>query len=85
MTLIGGSLADIWEGPERGTAMAIFAAPFLGPVCGPIFGGLLCDHAPTWRWIYWTFLIVAGVFYAIFIAIVPETHHGILLKKRAKS
>ncbi|KGQ87496.1 multidrug resistance protein [Candida albicans P87] len=85
MTLIGGSLADIWEGPERGTAMAIFsAAPFLGPVCGPIFGGLLCDHAPTWRWIYWTFLIVAGVFYAIFIAIVPETHHGILLKKRAK-
>jgi len=45
MTLIGGSLADIWEGPERGVAMAIFsAAPFLGPVCGPIFGGLLADH-----------------------------------------
>ena len=56
MTLIGGSLADIWEGPERGTAMAVFsAAPFLGPVCGPIFGGLLCDYAPTWRWVYWTF------------------------------
>ncbi|EGW32680.1 uncharacterized protein SPAPADRAFT_61752 [Spathaspora passalidarum NRRL Y-27907] len=85
MTLIGGSLADIWEGPERGTAMAIFsAAPFLGPVCGPIFGGLLADHAPTWRWIYWTFLIIAGAFYAVFIVIVPETHHGILLKKRAK-
>ncbi|EMG50008.1 NAG4 Major facilitator superfamily multidrug transporter NAG4 [Candida maltosa Xu316] len=85
MTLIGGSLADIWEGPERGTAMAIFsAAPFLGPVCGPIFGGLLADHAPTWRWVYWTFLIVAGVFIAIFIVTVPETHHGTLLKKRAK-
>ncbi|KAI3404540.1 NAG4 [Candida oxycetoniae] len=85
MTLIGGSLADMWEGPERGVAMAIFsAAPFLGPVCGPIFGGLLCDHAPTWRWIYWAFLIISGVFYAIFIVIVPETHHGILLKKRAK-
>ncbi|CAK9436733.1 uncharacterized protein LODBEIA_P12550 [Lodderomyces beijingensis] len=85
MTLIGGSLADIWEGPERGVAMAIFsAAPFLGPVCGPIFGGLLADHAPTWRWIYWTFLIVAGIFYAIFIVLVPETHHGTLLKKRAK-
>ena len=84
MTLIGGSLADIWEGPERGTAMAIFCCSVLGPVWTN-FGGLLCDHAPTWRWIYWTFLIVAGVFYAIFIAIVPETHHGILLKKRAKS
>ncbi|KAL6450854.1 LOW QUALITY PROTEIN: NAG4 Major facilitator superfamily multidrug transporter NAG4 [Candida maltosa Xu316] len=85
MTLIGGSLADLWEGPERGTAMAVFsAAPFLGPVCGPIFGGLLADYAPTWRWVYWTFLIVAGIFYAIFIVVVPETHHGILLKKRAK-
>ncbi|CAI5757501.1 unnamed protein product [Candida verbasci] len=85
MCLIGGSLADMWEGKERGVAMAIFsAAPFLGPVCGPIFGGLLADHAPTWRWVYWTFLIVAGVFYAIFITIVPETHHGILLKTRAK-
>ncbi|KAI5950652.1 NAG4 [Candida margitis] len=85
MTLIGGSLADIWDGPQRGVAMAIFsAAPFLGPVCGPIFGGLLADHAPTWRWIYWTFLIIAGVFYAFFITIVPETHHGILLRKRAK-
>ncbi|KAI5954262.1 NAG4 [Candida jiufengensis] len=85
MTLIGGSLADIWDGPERGVAMAIFsAAPFLGPVCGPIFGGLLGDFTSTWRWIYWTFLIVAGVFYAIFIVVVPETHHGILLKKRAK-
>lgn len=84
MTLIGGSLADIWEGPERGKAMAIFsAAPFLGPVMGPIFGGLLSDYAPTWRWIYYAFLIIAGFFYVIFIAIVPETHHSTLLKKRA--
>ncbi|KAI5962285.1 uncharacterized protein KGF55_003361 [Candida pseudojiufengensis] len=84
MTLIGGSLADMWDGPERGVAMAIFsAAPFLGPVCGPIFGGLLGDFTSTWRWIYWTFLIVAGVFYAIFIVLVPETHHGTLLRTRA--
>ena len=25
-----------------------------------------------------------GVFYVVFIVVVPETHHGILLKKRAK-
>ncbi|KAM9934229.1 hypothetical protein OXX80_006174 [Metschnikowia pulcherrima] len=85
MCLIGGSLADIWDAKERGLAMAVFsAAPFLGPVCGPIFGGLLGDFAPTWRWIYWTLLIVAGFFYVIFIAIVPETHHNTLLKKRSK-
>lgn len=85
MTLIGGSLADIWHGKNRGQAMAIFsAAPFLGPVMGPIFGGLLADNAPTWRWIYWTFLIIAGVLYVIFILAIPETHHSTILKKRAQ-
>lgn len=85
MTLIGGSLADIWKDSERGKAMAIFsAAPFLGPVMGPIFGGLLGDFAPTWRWIYWCFLIVAAVFYVVLLVLVPETHANTLLKKRAK-
>lgn len=85
MTLIGGSLADIWEASERGKAMAVFsAAPFLGPVMGPIFGGLLGDFAPTWRWIYWAFLIIAGFFYILLMVFVPETHHTTILKRRAK-
>lgn len=85
MTLIGGSLADIWEAKDRGVAMAVFsAAPFIGPVCGPIFGGLLADHAPTWRWIYWTFLIIAAFGYVLFISIVQETHASTLLKRRSK-
>lgn len=86
MTLIGGSLADIWKDSERGKAMAIFsAAPFLGPVMGPIFGGLLGDFAPTWRWIYWCFLIIAGTFYTLMTLIIPETHANTLLKSRAKA
>ncbi|CCE73002.1 Piso0_000011 [Millerozyma farinosa CBS 7064] len=85
MTLIGGSLADIWEEDERGAAMAIFsAAPFLGPVAGPVFGGLLGDFTSTWRWIYWTFLIVSGVFIAVFTLALPETHANTILKRRAK-
>lgn len=85
MTLIGGSLADIWHVEKRGMAMAVFSmAPFIGPVMGPLFGGLLCDHAPTWRWVYWAFLIIAGTIYVVFILIVPETHTSTLLKARAK-
>lgn len=85
MCLIGGSLADIWEGHERGKAMAVFsAAPFLGPSLGPLFGGLLGDYTSTWRWIYWTFLIIAGVGYILLLLLVPETHHQTLLKRRAK-
>ncbi|MCH0629814.1 MFS transporter [Kocuria palustris] len=85
MCLIGGSLADLWDAEERGVAMAVFsAAPFLGPVMGPIFGGLLCDNAPTWRWVYWAFLIIAGVAYAFFSVLMPETHAGTILKYRSK-
>lgn len=85
MTLIGGSLADIWNEDERGAAMAIFsAAPFLGPVAGPVFGGLLGDYTSTWRWIYWTFLIIAGVFIALFSLALPETHANTILKRRAR-
>lgn len=85
MCLIGGSLADIWEGKERGKAMAVFsAAPFLGPALGPLFGGLLGDFTSTWRWIFWTFLIIAGVGYALLVLFVPETHHQTILRRRAK-
>lgn len=84
MTLIGGSLADIWDANERGKAMAVFsAAPFLGPCLGPVFGGLLGDNAPTWRWIYYAYLIIAGFFYVLFLLLVPETHHSTILKRRA--
>lgn len=84
MTLIGGSLADIWDAQERGKAMAVFsAAPFLGPCLGPVFGGLLGDFTSSWRWIYYAYLIIAGFFYILFVLIVPETHHSTILRKRA--
>lgn len=85
MCLIGGSLADLFEHHERGLAMAVFsAAPYLGPVMGPIFGGLLGDNAPTWRWIYWTFLIISGFMYVLLMVVVPETHGPTILNWRAK-
>ena len=32
MTLVGGTLADLWRNEERGVPMAVFsAAPFIGP------------------------------------------------------
>ena len=35
MTLVGGTLADLWRTEERGVPMAAFsAAPFLGPAIG---------------------------------------------------
>lgn len=84
MTLIGGSLSDIWRTEERGIAMAVFsAAPFLGPVMGPLIGGYIGDHA-GWRWIYYVLLIFSGCVYAYAVIMIPETHHATLLKRRAK-
>lgn len=83
MTLIGGSLGDMWKGSERGVAMSIFsAAPFIGPVVGPLVGGFIGDNL-DWRWIYWILLIFTGVVY-LMVLLVPETHHSTLLYRRAK-
>lgn len=88
MTLIGGSLADMWINKERGTLMLFFsAAPFLGPCLGPLIGGFIGDYFPlheTWRWIYWIILIFSGAVYVLMLLTLPETHHGILLKRRAQ-
>ncbi|GMM36154.1 hypothetical protein DASC09_034790 [Saccharomycopsis crataegensis] len=82
ITLIGGSLSDIFLSHERGAAMAVFsAAPFLGPIIGPLVGGWIYIRA-GWRWLYWVMFILSAVVYVFVIFAVPETHHQTILKKR---
>jgi multidrug resistance protein len=84
LTVIGGSLADIWVNEERGIAMAVFsAAPFLGPAMGPLVGGFIGDFM-YWRWIYYILLMFAGAVYVLACLLVPETHHNTILARRAK-
>ena len=83
MTLVGGTLADMWKNEERGVPMAAFsAAPFLGPAIGPLVGGFLAD-AKGWRWLYWLQLILSGAAWALISLTVPETYAPTLLKRRA--
>ncbi|KKY23690.1 putative mfs multidrug transporter [Phaeomoniella chlamydospora] len=82
MTLVGGTLADLWKNEERGVPMAAFsAAPFIGPAIGPLVGGYLSD-ATSWRWLYWIQLILSGAAWLL-IATVPETYAPTLLSRRA--
>lgn len=84
MTLVGGTLADLWRTEERGVPMAAFsAAPFIGPAIGPLVGGFLSD-AKGWRWLYWIQLILSGVVWALITFTVPETYAPTILAKRAK-
>jgi multidrug resistance protein len=83
MTLVGGTLADLWRPEERGVPMAAFsAAPFAGPAIGPLVGGFLSDAA-GWRFLYWIQLILSGVAWIIITFTVPETFAPILLSRRA--
>lgn len=84
MTLVGGTLADLWPTAERGVPMAAFsAAPFIGPAIGPLVGGFLSD-ALGWRWLYWIQLIASGVVYILITFTVPETYAPTILARRAK-
>lgn len=83
MTLVGGTLADMWRNEERGVPMAAFsAAPFIGPAIGPLVGGFL-GQAKGWRWLYWIQLILSGAVFVLLI-LMPETYTPALLAKRAK-
>ncbi|KND89935.1 putative MFS-type transporter [Tolypocladium ophioglossoides CBS 100239] len=84
MTLVGGTLADLWRNEERGVPMAAFsAAPFIGPAIGPLIGGFLSDAA-GWRWLYWIQLIFAGVVWVLITFTMPETYTPTILARRAK-
>lgn len=83
MTLVGGTLADLWRNEERGVPMAFFsAAPFIGPAIGPLVGGYLGTLG--WRWLYWIQLILSGVAWCLITFTVPETYAPILLTRRAQ-
>ncbi|KAI0401345.1 major facilitator superfamily domain-containing protein [Xylaria palmicola] len=84
ITIIGGTLADLWRAEERGIPMAAFsAAPFIGPAVGPLVGGFLSD-ALGWRWLYWLTLILSGAVWALISFTVPETYAPTILARRAK-
>jgi EmrB/QacA subfamily drug resistance transporter len=62
---IGQTMLARAAGPERmGRVMAVVAVPaMLGPVLGPIIGGLIVDHL-SWRWMFFVnvpFCVIALV------------------------
>ena len=80
----GGILADCWKPEERGRALSIYSlAPLLGPVIGPIAGGFITEYT-TWRWVFWSSSIAAGVIQAFGFIIFAETYPPILLQWKAQ-
>ncbi len=68
-----GTIADIWEVKERGTAMGIFyLGPLMGPLLAPIIGGVLAEHF-GWRSTQWFLAIYGGIVLVFLFFALPET------------
>ncbi|KAL2837461.1 MFS general substrate transporter [Aspergillus pseudodeflectus] len=83
LTNAGGVIADMFPAKERAIAMSIFAAaPFLGPVIGPIAGGFLGLKA-GWRWVMGLLGACSGLVWIVGALLIPETYAPVLLRHRA--
>lgn len=83
MTNSGGVIADLFPPAQRGLAMTIFAAaPFMGPVFGPVIGGFITETI-GWRWVHGVCSIFIGVVWIAGSILVPETYGPVLLSRRA--
>ena len=83
LTLAGGTIADIWNIEERGMAIAYFAAaPYCGPVFGPIVCGWINVGSHRLDLFFWVNMAFVGVM-LIIVGLIPETYAPVILKRRA--
>jgi multidrug resistance protein len=83
LSLAGGTIADIWNIEERGMAIAYFAAaPYCGPVLGPIVCGWINVGSHRLDLFFWVNMAFAGVM-LIIVGLIPETYAPVILKRRA--
>lgn len=83
LALAGGTIADIWAIEDRGLAIAYFAAaPYCGPVIGPIVCGWINVGSHRLDLFFWVNMAFAGVV-MIVLGLIPETYAPTILKRRA--
>ncbi|KIW03033.1 uncharacterized protein PV09_05686 [Verruconis gallopava] len=84
LSLAGGTIADVWNIKERGMAIAFFAAaPYCGPVIGPIVCGWIAVGTHRLDLFFWVNLAFAGAV-TIMVGLIPETYAPVILKRRAR-
>ncbi|PLN86536.1 putative MFS multidrug transporter [Aspergillus taichungensis] len=83
LSLAGGTIADVWSIKDRGMAIAYFAAaPYCGPVVGPIVCGWINIGSGRLDLFFWVNMAFAGVV-LILVGAIPETYAPVILKRRA--
>ncbi|GJN92132.1 hypothetical protein Rhopal_005162-T1 [Rhodotorula paludigena] len=83
-TLVGGTVADLFESHNRGLPMSIFSiCAFAGTGLGPAISGYI-ELKKGWRWIEWLQMMLAGVLLGLVIFFTRETRGNVILSRRAR-
>ncbi|KAI5956010.1 hypothetical protein KGF57_003496 [Candida theae] len=79
-------MADMFGARTRGTAITLFAMVlFGGPMLAPILGGFTVKNTSLgWRWTSYFCGIVGALSFVMNIFCLEETHHPIILARRAE-
>ncbi|KAG1807052.1 MFS general substrate transporter [Suillus subaureus] len=86
-SLVGGSIADIWQPHERGLPMSLFAfSSIFSFGLGSVFGGLIVTSPHLgWRWVQWVHVMFSGAYVLDVVLVMSETRSSIVLTHIAKA
>ncbi|KAJ4470182.1 MFS polyamine transporter [Lentinula aciculospora] len=87
-TMVGGTIADIWQSHERGLPMSLFAVAAVGGTgFGPIYAGWVeMNPRLQWQWIQWIQMmqVITGFYLILVPFIMKETRSSIILMRIAQ-
>lgn len=85
VSLVGGTLADVWSANDRGLPMSLFAFSAFGATgLGPVVFGYV-EQYKGFRLVNWITMAIAGLFTLslVFIVLPNETRGSVLLSRKA--
>lgn len=87
LATFGGAISDIWGPIARGVALATcLGAVFGSPILAPLMGNWMTQNIQPagWRWNSWLSFIMGVLCTIVALALLPETSHPFLLKRKAQ-
>lgn len=84
LSVAGGTVGDTFPKEKLSMPMMVYsAAPFCGPLLGPVVGNFIASYK-DWRWCFYVLMMWAGVNWLALFFFVPETYSPVLLRRKAR-
>lgn len=84
LAVIPAAMSDMFDNYSRGKVISIFSLTvFLGPILTPVYSSYIVQHT-TWRWVQYISGIYAALCTIAICFLYDESHHPIILCRKAK-